>query len=269
MRRRTMVIVIILAAIFGFAIHSGPRLFRCYTYYRLILCNPSGLANLSGKVSKLDIPSNYDMPVLSLGYAQFGIRPDSVTAIKCTKHLEAGVIMLSDECNILFLGPWSSNWSATDANSNGFSRVPTIFHYDPFGYDFGSEAARAMPKTYIGIFFMEPRKFLEYLLLASAKSQNVMNQNGIGIFEAEHIRGIIRFGQAKSPGAFSVEVFSKQSNIIQDIRIVSNDPQKSKKVLLSILASYKFLIDEVPDEHTLQELVRSEIEKHDKFRGIE
>ncbi|MHC4640333.1 MAG: hypothetical protein ACYS32_01725, partial [Planctomycetota bacterium] len=90
-----MVIVIILAAIFGCAIHSGPRLFRCYTYYRLVLCNPSGLANLSGKVSKLDIPSNGDMPPLSLGYAQFGIRPESVTAIKCPKRLEAGVIILS------------------------------------------------------------------------------------------------------------------------------------------------------------------------------
>jgi hypothetical protein len=123
-----------------------------------------------------------------------------------------------------------------------------------------------MPKGYTEIFFMPRREFLEYLILAGAKSQNVMNQNGIGVFETQYIKGIVRFGQVKKPGVFAIEVFSKEGNICQDIRIISKDPAKSKDALLSLLGSYRFLIVEAPDEDALHELIMTELEKHDKFQ---
>jgi len=266
MCRRTRVILIIVAAVVCGAVLIGPRLFRCYAYYRLVVCSPCGLANLSGKVSKLNIPFNSNMPVFSLGYAQFGVRPDSISTIKCTMYAGTEVVMVCDEYKILFVTPSSSNWPSTDSNSVPSPFIPSIFSEDPFGYNFGVRAASATSKGYAEIFFLHPRKFAEYLTLAAAKSQNVMNQNGIGVFQTEYVHGLVRFGQIKNPGCYAVQVFAEDSNICQDIYVISNEPEKSKQVLLSLLASYKFLIDEVPDEGRLHELIRTQLEKHDKFQ---
>jgi hypothetical protein len=266
-RGRKALVLLVLITLSGFLFwHVGLGIFRCYGYKKVVISSPDGLANLSGKFSKLDIPNNSG-PVLSLGFAYVGIEPNSINLISYWKDVNSiNVYIDSNDCRFLINWPWATTWSTTDSNSIRSSSLPSILTKDPFGYEFGVKAANTMPKTYIEIFFMHPKEFLEYLTLAGAKAQNVMNQNGISNFETENIRGIVRFGQRKSPGVFAIEVFCKEANICQDIRVISKDPAKSKEVLLSLLSSYKFLISEVPDEDSLKELILSEITKHDKFQ---
>jgi hypothetical protein len=264
-RGKKALVILVSIPLLGFLLwHIGLGIFRCYAYKKVVLSSPNGLANLSGKPSTLEIPQDNNIPILSLGYALAGVPSESINAIKVIG--DSSIIVATEEFKLSFVPPWASTWSTTDSNSIQSSSLPSILAKDPFSYEFGVKAANTIPKSYLKIFFMHPKEFLEYLILASAKAQNVMNQNGISNFETENIRGIVRFGQRKNPGVFAIEVFSKEANICQDIRIISKDPAKSKEALLSLLSSYKFLISEVPDENSLRELILKEIKKHEKFQ---
>ena len=267
-RGKKALVLLVSILLLGFLFwHVGLGIFRCYAYKKVVLSSRDGLANLSGKPSTLDIPQDNNIPNLSLGYALASVPSESINAI--TVIDDSFITVATDKFKLSFSPPWASILSTTDSNSIQSSSLPSILAKDPRSYEFGTKAANTMPKTYIDIFFMHPKEFLEYLILAGAKAMNVMNQNGISNFEAENIRGIVRFGQRKSPGVFAIEVFSKETNICQDITIISKDPAKSKEVLLSLLSSYKFLISEVPDEDSLRELILTEIKKHEKFQERE
>lgn len=268
-RAKALVIIISVPLLVFFLWHVGWGCFRCWSYHKIIAIHPDGLVNLSGKPSRLEVPQDNNNPVLSLGYARVGIPPESIGMITCIGDAKTHIVVATNECKFLFIPPCSSTWSILDPNSVRTSRLPSIFRYDPFGYNFGVRAANTMPKGYATIFFMHPQEFLEYLILAAAKAQEVMNQNGVGYFETEYIRGIIHFGDIKRPGIFFVTVYSKEANILQNIRVSFNDPAKSKKALLSLLSSYRFVVTKIPDEDTLQQLIITEIRKHDKFKQVE
>ena len=264
-RGKKALVLLVSIPLLGFLLwHIGLCIFRCYAYKKVVLSRPNALANLSGKPGTLEIPQDSNTPILSLGYALANVPSESINAITVVD--DSSIIVATEEFKLLFIPPWASTWSTTDSNSIRSSTLPSIFSKDPFGYDFGFKAANTMSKSYFEIFFMQPKEFMEFLFLASAKAQNVMNQNGISTFETKNIRGIVRFGLRKSPGVLAIEVFCKEANICQDIRIISQDPAKSKEVLLSLLSSYKFLISEVPDENSLRELILTEIKKHEKFQ---
>jgi hypothetical protein len=79
------------------------------------------------------------------------------------------------------------------------------------------------------------------------------------------VRGLVRFERAERGGELGAEVYSKESNVWQDIIVRSDSAQKSKEALLSLLASYRFVIAEAPDERRLEELILSAIGGHPKF----
>lgn len=264
-RGRKVLVLLVLIPLSGFLFcwQLGLGIFRCYGYNKIVLSRPDGLANLSGKSSTLEIPQDNNTPILSLGYAFANVPSESINAI--TVISDESIVVATEEFKLAFFPPWASTWS-TDSNSIQSSSLPSTLAKGPFSYEFGVKAANTLPKTCIEIFFMHPKEFMEYLTLAGAKAMNVMNQNGISNFETENIRGIVRFGQRKYPGVFAVEVFCKEANICQYIRVISKDPVKSKEVLLTLLSSYKFIISEVPDEDSLRELILTEITKHEKFQ---
>ena len=252
-----------LAGLLGVYIASG--LFQCYTYHEIIAASPLGLANLSGPTQTLNVPIDNNAPTFSLGYAQVGIDPLSINAIRYVGDTRADIVIDCNEYSLMLFSPWAS---APPSIHRGWVRSAGLAHVmtdDPSGYIFAARAAGTMPGTYTRIFFMRQKRFDEYIALAAEKSQNVMNRNGTAVFETEHVRGIVRFGSAALPRCFEVQIFSKHSAIGHTAFVFADSPQKIRASLAALLSPYRFLVAQPPDTDTLRRLISTEIERRESF----
>jgi len=87
------------------------------------------------------------------------------------------------------------------------------------------------------------------------KTVHRYNQKGIGIFETDSIKGLLRFGAASHPCKMVADIFSKNSVVVQEILITSDSEEMTKDIMFSLLSSYTYLIDKPPNESTLKELI--------------
>lgn len=296
--KKTILFIIVVVVVLGlFAWLVIPGLLRCYVYHNLT-SKASWLARLSVKPSKIELPVNEQVSVLSLGYSQFAFEPELICSIRCRV---TGLMIDCNECGFCFLPPYSKPYDTFKSDSiNTEAELATmseeigipisgpgmsekewqLLESDSVAarltremieapYSWSIKVANTMPKKYSEIFFEHSDKFKEYIMLAFTKIRFTQNDKGIGIFEGKYVRGLIRFGSHEKPGQLYAEVYSKDSNISQGIIVQSDEPEKSKRFLLSLLASYRFLITEIPDEDALRELIMTELEKHDKFQVVE
>jgi hypothetical protein len=268
-KKRTKILLIavlgaVLAGLLGVYIASG--LFQCYTYHEIIAASPLGLANLSGPTQTFNVPIDNNAPTFSLGYAQVGIDPLLIRALNYVGDTRADIVIDCNEYSLMLFSPWAS---APPSIQRGWVRSAGLAHVmtdDPSGYIFAARAAATMPETYTRIFFMRQKRFDEYIALAAVKSQNVMNRNGTGVFENEHVRGIVRFGRTALPRCFEVQIFSKDSAIGHTAFVFADSPQKIKESLAALLSPYRFLVAQPPDRDTLRGLISTEIERHNSFK---
>jgi len=254
---------VVLAGVLLTYIASG--LFRCYTYYEIIAASPLGLANLSGPAGVFDIPIGDASGGFSLGYAQVGIDPVSIRAINYVGDTMADIVIDCNEYSVILFSPWTSTPPSIQRGWVRSAGLGGLMSEDPSGYLLTVRAAKTMPASYARIFFMRKKRFAEYIALAAVKSQNVMNRNGTAVFETDHVRGIVRFGEAPLPRCFELQVFSTNSGIGHTAFVFAESPQKITESLSAMLSSYKFLVAQPPDEESLRRLISAEVERHDKF----
>lgn len=264
-------------------------LVQCYAY-RMISSDQSLTDRLSIKPTRIKLPQKTEALDFSLGYAQVTIEPKLISSIKLISR--SSVFIDCSEWNVAFITPNSPtyekyskglvNWKNPVYNTYVWGVVverkpPSIeeVRADPIGrlkvemiedpYNWNVRTMNTMPKTYREVFYMKRDEFREYISLAMAKAFGPRCEGDIGIFEAEYIRGIILFGWGGKAGEMCAKVYSRESNINQAILVQSDSREKSEKVLLSILASYKFIISEAPGKDELRQMIIAEIGKHDKF----
>jgi hypothetical protein len=258
-KQKKIIIAVIIAVILltAVVIYSLPRVMACYLYYSLT-SKPLALETLSIKPQKIELPQPTRRCVFSLGYAESPLCPDSIYALKCTKG--TGLTCKADLNSItyFFLLP------------NRSPEVDVIAKYSIYGikdyYSLQLKIAEATPKSYSEIFFSKPSDSVLYvMLLALFKAEDIFNQNGLGIFESDNIKGFIRFGAKENPCAIQAEVFSKDGKITQCIEVVSESPEKSKNSLLSLLSSYRFILSDIPDVNILDNIIISQLSNNDKF----
>jgi hypothetical protein len=257
------ILAVAVAGLLGVYIASG--LFQCYTYYEIIASSSRGLANLSGPSGTFNFPIDNNTPAFSLGYAQVGIDPLSINAINYVGDTGADVVIDCSEYSLMLFSPWASTAPSIQRGWVRSAGLAGIMTENPSGYDFSVQAAKTLPKRYSRIFFMGPKRFAKYIALAAVKSQNVMNKNGTAVFETDHVRGIVRFGQAPLPRCFELQIFAKNTNIGHTAFVFADSPQEIKESLPALLASYRFLVTQPPEKDALRRLITAEIEKHDKF----
>lgn len=240
-----------------------PRLSRCYSYHKYFVSEPLAFATLSHKPSIIELPEPQSSNSFSLGPAQVCIDAELIRSIRYIEETESIVV----ECK---------NWSFVFLDLfNVFEAFDDIsphlrVEYKIAGklidtYDSEVRAAHSMPRKYSEIFLMRPDEFREYMAFCFLKSMVLFNQNGIGIFETEAVKGFVRFGGLEKPGRLLADVYSKESNICQTIVVISDSPERSKEALFLLLASYRFLIPEVPEEEKLRDLIVTALKKSDKF----
>jgi hypothetical protein len=268
MNRKTKIVLIAVLAVLLMGVLLGyiaSGLFQCYTYYEIVASSPRGLANLGGPNGTFHVPIDNNAPTFSLGYTQIGIDPLSINAINYVGGTGADVVIDCNEYSLMLFSPWASTPPSIHRGWVRSAGLARLMGEDPSGYLLAVRAADTVPRSYARIFFMGRKRFAKYIALAAVKSQNVMNRNGTALFETEHVRGIIRFGQSPTPRCFELQTFSKNSEIGQTAFVFAESPQKIKQALPSLLSPYRFLVTHPPEKDTLRRLITAEIEKHDKF----
>lgn len=293
-KRTRLIIGGVTVVVFVVAWALGPRLLRCYTYFKLV-SEPSMLARLSVKPRIIEMPLNTEGSVFSVGYAELFMPPESIRSVMCEDSM---VVMECNEGRFVFMPPISMTYENFKDES-----IKTPDMLDPLSqlrgegekerrqawermegdrvvgrlmremvverYNWSLKVVSTMPKKYYEIFLQPPEAFKEYMWLAISKGINFCINDEIAIVEAEYVNGIIYFGRPKEPGKVHAEIYSKKSNIGQGIHLCSASLEKSKKDMLSLVSSYRFVIPQVPDEDALHSMIVREIEKHDKFKVVE
>ena len=229
----------------------APRIMACYLYHKMI-SRPLALETLSIKPQQVILPEPNNYCMFSLGFAEMPLCPDSISSIRYMKDTR-GVVCRNESNRItyFFLPPENP---------------------DEITYDLRVKTANAMPINYSEIFFSKLSNV--YCRIRSAyifKVSDTFNENGIGIFETEKIKGLIRFGSKKYPYQIKAEIFSKDGNISQSIVIMSESPQKSKDAMFSLLSSYWITIPDadVKDSNYLDELIMGQFSGNSKFEIVD
>ncbi len=271
-RKRIVIILLGLAVIsnviwFGF---HGIR--RCYYYHQLFGSQPKKIAQLSAEVIEIQLPKARISTGISLGYAKTSIEPTATQLIKFIEHLDC-VVLESNSVSTIFEQPWDTSKSSDPLPSDPRIPPPLIeFRWRPLPsnelFRHNLDAARIKPKGYIELFIMSNRRFSNYMELAITKTMMPYTQQGIGVFETEHVKGLICLGHHETPGILYADVYAKQSNVMQSITVKSDSAETSKHTLFSLLTSYEFVISEIPETDKLRQLIKSNLEKYETFEIV-
>ncbi len=257
MNKRKGIIWIIIIIVAVLVIYSIPRITFCCIYHNIV-SKPLALETLSIKPRKIVLPEPNQSCVFSLGFADIPLCHNSINSI--SYRPEYGLICRTDSncLTYFFLLPDSP----LEVNTITKYSICDIKDY----YDLQVKAANAMPVKYSEIVFSDPCVMVPYIVpFALFKVNNHLNQKGIGLFESEDIKGLIRFGTKNNPCSIQAEIFSKDGNITQCITILSDSPAKSSEALLALLSSYRFTISQVKDSNFLDELIINQLSGNSKF----
>ncbi len=250
-----------------------PGLSRCYFYHRFIAGHSTRYGNSEGKIwevstldtlaqkaVKFEIKPSYAKNNFSLGYAEFYLDQNDVCEITIVNEQ-----IVSIKCDTYFIGflPPTEPIDLSPDNNNQSQLTPEFPPKD--FYQAQVKAAYACPKTYFQIFFMSGYEFAEFMYLCMLKTMFINNQNGIGIFETDKIKGLIEFGEVQSPNKMVIDLYSADSAISQEIIVKSDSPEKTKDIILSLLSSYRYLIEKPLNESDLQQLILDKLSSHPLF----
>ena len=215
---------------------------------------------ISHKPVKIEIPPSNCKNNFSLGYAEFCLDQNDVCEITIVKEQ-----IVSIKCGTYFMCflPPTKRIDLPPDNKNhsklGRELMPNDF------YQIQLKAAYASPKTYFQVFSMWTDEFAEYMTLCMFKTMYTANQNGIGVFETDKIKGLIGFGEVIFPNKMVVDLFSADSAIYQNIVIRSDSPEKTREIVLALLSSYTYLIEKPLNDSELQQLIFNTICLHPLF----
>jgi hypothetical protein len=216
-----------------------------------MISRPLALETLSIKPQRVTLPEPNNSCVFSLGFAEMPLCPNSISSIRYNKGL--GVSCRNDSNSITYLFSLPANPAEIT-------------------YDLQVKMANAMPINYSEIFFSNLDEVVCRIRSAYIfKVSNVLNQNGIGIFETERIKGLIRFGTKKYPWEIQAEIFSKDEKVTQDILVISKSQEKSKEAMFSLLSSYWITIPaaDVNDSNYVDELIMGQLSGNSKLEIVD
>lgn len=252
-----------------------PGLSRCYYYHKVIagsidrvsnstdgkVWEISALNTISHKPVKIELHSSYSQNNFSIGYAEFYLDQNDVCEIRIVN--EQILLIKCDTYNIGILPPTEPISLVPDSNNHLMSKMESL--PNDF-YQAQIKAAYVGPKTYFQIFCMSREEFSEYMELCLLKMMISTNENRIGIFEIDRIKGLIGFDDVRFPNKMVIDLYSADSNISQEIIVNSDSSEKSREIVSTLLSSYKYLIEKPLNDFDLQKVIFDKIGTHPLFR---
>ncbi|GAA5510186.1 hypothetical protein [Novipirellula caenicola] len=238
-------------AISGVALSAAiyPRLARYRSYNKIVSRTDADL-NLTPQPMDFVVGHSDDVMHLAIGYADIGLPRNWAMAIT-THGPEQNAIQIGGDAgeNIVFMPPFFDAQLSADGN-----------------YSWTCSELNSHRVSLAKIFMMSKSEFTELMGYTVSKSLNRYNQNGIGCFATEHVRGFIHFGPQAEPGNVHIKAWSNRGKLSQGILISSRNAETASKITQCVVANLKYSIDDVPTGDVLQTLIRSKLGKHDLFR---
>lgn len=243
-RSRTSIILLAVSGI-AFTVITYPRFVRCLAYHQIVSQTEAAL-NLSPQPTPLAVDGDAEAIRFSIGYADIGLPSDWATAISILGSEQIVIrIMGHADGAIVFMPPFFDAQLSADGN-----------------YSWMRTEASTQRVPLADVFRMPKSEYEELLSYTLPKSFNRYNQNGIGGFSTDHVRGFIRFGPRDEPGNVLIEVWSNRGKLSQGILIFAPDAETAERLTQVFLANLRYSIDEVPAEEVLQAMIRGELEGH-------
>jgi hypothetical protein len=254
----TVSILVLLYAAFG------PPLARCLKYSMVIKDHPGAFSTLGTIPTRLDLPSVSADDGLALGYAKTNIDPQTIQRISYPNNV---VIIECNDCEYFFVTPQatpndipveSQGWTLFERKE--FTALLELPNKDFF--EFQVRALSVQPKTYSEIFHMRHEEFDCYFLSAFYKSFLLRPGESFGVFETDYTKGIVRFSENQVPPKIAADIYSKDASINQMIVLRASSLEKARQVLLTLLASYQFTIDDLPGPQQLENITTAQLKKY-------
>jgi hypothetical protein len=250
-----------LAAGTAIVILAVPGTLRCWAYYNLTK-DPKMLAALKIKPERIELPDTSADPYFSLGYAEVRLGPERITEIK--RHSTA-VSVDCDGWSVLFCWPYSPAEERNEELEAHPVAGPLMREMVEDTFSWRLKTLNVEPKRFGEVFFMGGREFLGYWLLLIAKMTKVGLDAGakrVEVFETADIGGFVYLNEGSK---IQAEVYSKGMNIGQIVRIACDSRERGSEELYKLLASYRFVLKELPDEEGLKQLIQTAVGGHEKF----
>lgn len=243
MRRWRFVVFASVAALGILALIAYPRGARCFFYKKMIA---STSENLAAQPKSVEIACSEKTMPLSLGYAKTALPENWPTTV--TVKGTAISIFAKNGAAVVFMPPVFDTTFSDDGN-----------------YSWSLAVARSKRQTLGAIFRMSSAEYDELIRHTFPKANNTFNQNGIGLFETERCRGIIRYGPHAEPGHINIEVWSKRGQVSQGILIHAPDADAAFRIVECVLFNLEYSIDRVPPAGTLRTSIRAALKAHHLF----
>ena len=223
----------IVAAICVIVAFAAPRLQRSIAYQRRV-SEPSVSRKLAIELASTEPAAAANAEVIEANYATFKV-PVGVFA-----DLQA------HETWLLLNGSSNAEVLLTEVG------YPTELSVDG-NFTFYHDAINTRPATQWQVFTMSESDFAAHLTLVIGKAATPYADNRVTYFETSTTKGFMRHGsQHAFPDVINIAVWDKERPIAQEITVTIADPTIRQQVA----DSYQFNLEEVPDRHTLLELVK-------------
>lgn len=212
-----------------------PRIQR-YVAYSKIVSSEHASRNLAGRPKPVQLVCLEDANPINIGYAQTAL--PSEWAVSIARDQDAVVVRANDDELLIFMSPFYDSDLSPDGN-----------------YTEAIQTAQTEQVAMSEVFFMTSAEYAKLLERTLPKSFNMYNQNGIGLFCSEDIRGLIRFGSLDEPGNMSVEVWSNTGEVSQGILIQAETPESALKLINCVLPHLRYSVGHVPPRDVLTGMI--------------
>jgi hypothetical protein len=260
------VAAVLLAVYSIWVVFLCPRVGRAYDNWRLVN-REAFRRRLSVLPVTVTLPTGCDGIELSTGYSSMTIPAEWGSRIRQQETVIQ--LLCYDGARLVFLtprviGPTRDVYVSDIRVAEELrSQLLRDMAADPFSWNL--EVLNVGPKGIWSVLAMSDGEWLRYRRQTLDKAFDPDIDNGVGVFNTKHVRGVVRFGHADDPGSMSATLLSTDRPIAQTVRILSPSAEQSRSKLLSLIATYRFISDPPAERAALKTLIRNNLEHDTRF----
>lgn len=129
-------------------------------------------------------------------------------------------------------------------------------------FNFHEQALHTYALSPWEVLVMSDSDFMTHMALVLGKAATPCADRDVSFFETSTAEGIIRYGSTKSfPDLINLAIWDSTHSIFQEITITASDAELRKQTAMSIAASYRFKLDDAPDESAMLQFVEKAVER--------
>ncbi len=218
-------------------------------------------------------PSSTQEPThrVNLGYASF-LTPASITFSAESTSDGSCVLLTSSDFTLAFLAPFSMHFIRADgasamdslpgAKTKHSSLVTLIDSYDADAVQGEIDIEHARYPSFWEVLTLRNDTFVARSLQLSHKVASLRGSNEVFTFLTPHTRGLVRIGDSpedRTVASVSLASTEGDRNVGFHLRKIEDSERHIDEIMMTILASFAFTVDEIPSRAQLIDLIATTI----------